>query len=111
MVELSGDLAASAVDLPGFGWSPPPQDGDWSLRGRVRAVLGYLEHEYAAGGPVHLIGNSLGGTVALCVAAERPDLVATLTLISPALPERRPRIAALVLGLLSLPGIARLITR
>ncbi len=39
---------------------------------------------------MHLLGNSLGGLVALAVAARRPELVETLTLISPAMPDRRP---------------------
>lgn len=38
----------------------------------------------------HLLGNSLGGAVALNVAARRPELVRTLTLVSPAMPDRRP---------------------
>ena len=38
---------------------------------------------------MHLFGNSLGGAVATRVAAVRPDLVRTLTLVSPALPEIR----------------------
>ena len=37
---------------------------------------------------MHLIGNSLGGAVCVKVAATRPDLIRTLTLISPALPDR-----------------------
>src|SRR5690606_32196867 len=41
--------------------------------------------------PVHLVGNSLGGSIAVRLAAERPELVRTLTLISPALPDLRPR--------------------
>ena len=32
---------------------------------------------------MHLIGNSMGGAVSVRVAARRPDLVKTLTLISP----------------------------
>jgi pimeloyl-ACP methyl ester carboxylesterase len=42
------------------------------------------------GRPVHLLGNSLGGLIALSVAARRPELVRTLTLVSPAMPDRRP---------------------
>jgi pimeloyl-ACP methyl ester carboxylesterase len=41
---------------------------------------------------VHLFGNSLGGAVATRVSALRPDLVQTLTLVSPALPSFRPRL-------------------
>jgi len=78
-----------ALDLPGFGFSPPPDDGDYTPGGHARSVIGLIEAEGRA--PVHLFGNSLGGAVTLRVAAERPDLVRSLTLISPALPDLRPR--------------------
>ncbi|MFF5860792.1 alpha/beta fold hydrolase [Streptomyces sp. NPDC012751] len=109
MAELDGVVDSEAVDLPGFGDSPPPDDGDYSVTGHARAVLRYLD---AAGhGPVHLFGNSLGGAVATRVAAVRPDLVRTLTLISPALPELRVQRTAVPTGLLGVPGIAALFTR
>ncbi|MFJ6212870.1 alpha/beta fold hydrolase [Streptomyces sp. NPDC092296] len=109
MAELDGDVDAEAVDLPGFGHSAPPDDGDLSISGHVRAVIGYLE---AAGrGPVHLFGNSLGGAVAVRLTALRPDLVRTLTLISPALPELPPQRTALPTGLLGVPGVLRLFGR
>ncbi|OIK26488.1 alpha/beta fold hydrolase [Streptomyces malaysiense] len=109
MAELDGVVAGEAVDLPGFGDSPPPDDGDYSVTGHARAVIRYLD---AAGhGPVHLFGNSLGGAVATRVAAVRPDLVRTLTLISPALPELRIQRSAVPTGLLGVPGIAALFTR
>src|SRR5919107_1400408 len=89
MGQLEDRLHSLAPDLPGFGWSPPPPHDDYSLRAHVAAVIALLE---ATGrGPVHLLGNSLGGTVTLVVAATRPDLVRTLTLVSPALPVLRPR--------------------
>ncbi|MBC7274819.1 MAG: alpha/beta hydrolase [Streptomyces sp.] len=98
-----------AVDLPGFGDSPPPDDGDYSVTGHARAVIRYLD---AAGrGPVHLFGNSLGGAVTTRVAAVRPDLVRTLTLVSPALPEIRVQRTAVPTALLALPGVAGLFTR
>jgi pimeloyl-ACP methyl ester carboxylesterase len=54
---------------------------------------------------VHLLGNSLGGLVSLFVAASRPDLVATLTLVSPAMPVYRvPSAFSRTLLLLLLPG-------
>jgi pimeloyl-ACP methyl ester carboxylesterase len=49
-------------------------------------VVQVLERRGA--GPVHLIGNSMGGLISVKVAAARPDLVRTLTLISPAMPDR-----------------------
>lgn len=109
MAELDGVVDSEAVDLPGFGDSPPPDDGDYSITGHARAVIRYLA---AAGrGPVHLFGNSLGGAVATRVAAVRPDLVRTLTLVSPALPELRIQRSAVPTGLLGVPGIAALFTR
>ncbi|MFF8473588.1 alpha/beta fold hydrolase [Streptomyces sp. NPDC015414] len=109
MAELEGVVDGEAVDLPGFGDSPPPDDGDYSVTGHARAVIRCLD---AAGrGPVHLFGNSLGGAVATRVAAVRPDLVRTLTLVSPALPELRIQRTAVPTGLLGVPGVARLFTR
>ncbi|MEU3526011.1 alpha/beta hydrolase [Streptomyces sp. NPDC038707] len=109
MAELADVVDGEAVDLPGFGDSPPPDDGDYSVTGHARAVIRYLD---AAGrGPVHLFGNSLGGAVATRVAAVRPDLVRTLTLVSPALPELRVQRTAVPTGLLGVPGIAALFTR
>src|SRR3954454_22763692 len=83
-----------ALDLPGFGRSQPPPRGRYSIRGHVRAVVDVLERIVeqpgpGAGRPVHLLGNSLGGLVSLLVASRRPDLVASLTLISPAMPVYR----------------------
>ncbi|MCX4988614.1 MULTISPECIES: alpha/beta fold hydrolase [unclassified Streptomyces] len=106
---LDGLVDSEALDLPGFGDSPPPDDGDYSVTGHARAVIRYLD---ASGrGPVHLFGNSLGGAVTTRVAAVRPDLVRTLTLVSPALPEIRAQRTALPTALLALPGVAGLFTR
>ncbi|MEU9447860.1 alpha/beta hydrolase [Streptomyces sp. NPDC048277] len=109
MERLEGVVDGEAVDLPGFGDSPPPDDGNYSVTGHARAVIRYLD---ASGrGPTHLFGNSLGGAVATRVAAARPDLVRTLTLISPALPELRVQRTAVPTVLLGLPGVAGLLTR
>ncbi|MEV6023452.1 alpha/beta hydrolase [Streptomyces sp. NPDC052036] len=106
---LDGLVDSEALDLPGFGDSPPPDDGDYSVTGHARAVIRYLDA--AERGPVHLFGNSLGGAVATRVAAVRPDLVRTLTLVSPALPEIFVQRGAVPTGLLALPGVAALFTR
>ncbi len=97
-------LAGEAMDLPGFGWSDPPPGDDYRLGAHERAVICYLEE--SGRGPVHLFGNSLGGAVCVRVAAARPELVRTLTLVSPALPSFRPqRPGDSQLLLLLLPGI------
>ncbi|MET9322417.1 alpha/beta hydrolase [Streptomyces sp. NPDC003038] len=109
MAELADTVDGEAVDLPGFGWSPPPADRDYSVRALTRAVIRHLD---AAGrGPVHLLGNSLGGAISTRVAAVRPDLVHTLTLVSPALPELRVQRTAVPTALLALPGVAALFGR
>lgn len=106
---LADRVTCEALDLPGFGHSPPPDDGNYSIGGHARAVVRLLE---ASGrGPVHLFGNSLGGAVVTKVAAARPDLVRTLTLISPALPEVPPRRGAWPTALLGVPGATAVVTR
>ncbi|MBY8876983.1 alpha/beta fold hydrolase [Actinacidiphila acidipaludis] len=109
MARLAGTVAGEALDLPGFGHSPPPDDGNYSIAGHARAVVRLLESERR--GPVHLFGNSMGGAVAVKVAAARPDLVRTLTLISPALPEIPPQLSAWPTGLASVPGLPQLYMR
>ncbi|MGW7086204.1 alpha/beta fold hydrolase [Streptomyces sp. NPDC054871] len=106
---LEDVVDCAALDLPGFGDSPPPDDGDYSVTGHARAVIRYLDTREH--GPVHLIANSLGGAITTRVAAVRPDLVRTLTLISPALPELRVQRTAVPTGLLAVPGVAALFTR
>jgi pimeloyl-ACP methyl ester carboxylesterase len=114
---LAVRLDGWALDLPGFGHSQPPPRGRYSIRGHVRAVVDVLEHirrqpGEAAGRPVHLLGNSLGGLVSLIVASRRPDLVGSLTLISPAMPVYRvPPAFSRALLLLLLPGATSLAER
>lgn len=99
---LADRLDAWAVDLPGHGDSPAPPGDDYTPTAHARAVIGAITR---LGGPVHLVGNSLGGLVSLLVAARRPDLVRTLTLVSPALPRRIPTRAGFWLLLLLTPRL------
>lgn len=72
---------ALAPDLAGHGDAPPPPDGrpvELSLDvERTAALLDGL------GGPVHLVGHSYGGMVALLVARRCPGKVLTLTVFEP----------------------------
>jgi pimeloyl-ACP methyl ester carboxylesterase len=103
MGQLSAVLTGDAIDLPGFGYSPPPPDGDYSVDAHARTVARLVERR--GRGPVHLFGNSLGGAVVTRVAARRPDLVKTLTLVSPALPDLRPRVGPTRIAVASVPGV------
>ena len=99
---LRNRLACDAMDLPGFGDSPPRPDGRYSIAALAQTVIALIEKRQA---PVHLIGNSLGGAVCVKVAATRPDLIKSLTLISPALPDSRPRLDLIRFPVMSLPRV------
>ncbi|WP_027942221.1 alpha/beta fold hydrolase [Amycolatopsis taiwanensis] len=97
-----------AVDLPGFGFSEPQPDFDFSLDAYAEFLARLVER--LGEGRVHLLGNSMGGAISLLLAARRPDLVRTLTLISPAMPDRRPdprRLSDPMLALAYLPLVGR----
>ncbi|MGI8666493.1 MAG: alpha/beta fold hydrolase [Jatrophihabitans sp.] len=101
---LSPWLDAHAIDLPGFGRSGPPANSDYSIAAHTRLVISYLEQ--SGRGPVHLVGNSMGGAISIQLAARRPDLVRSLSLISPAVPDLRPRKGSdMMLPLLLVPGV------
>jgi pimeloyl-ACP methyl ester carboxylesterase len=86
--QLSGQVPGIAVDLPGFGRTEPPRHFDFSIPAFADTVARFI-----AGldtGPVHLLGNSMGGAISMLVASRHPELVRTLTLVSPAVPDLRP---------------------
>lgn len=104
---LRNHLAIDAIDLPGHGRSAPAYQRRYTPQAHADIVIAYLEQRDA--GPVHLVGNSMGGAITMLVAAQRPDLIRTLTLISPAVPDNRlrvyplrfsPRMAAVVVPVL-----------
>ena len=86
---LRNQFAIEAIDLPGHGRSGPAPSNDYSLDAHAGFVIRYLEQ--SGRGPVHLVANSMGGAVSVLVASRRPDLVHTLSLISPAVPDNRIR--------------------
>jgi pimeloyl-ACP methyl ester carboxylesterase len=114
MERLDGHTLSLAVDLPGFGLSPPPRDGDYTPRGHARSLAATIEEwgrRMSIAGPVHVVGNSMGGAVALQLAAERPDLVSTLTLVSPALPSARVGRGNAHLPVVAIPGLGESLVR
>jgi pimeloyl-ACP methyl ester carboxylesterase len=99
---------AFALDLAGFGQTP--------LYGRAATVgaNANLVHEFVArviGEPVLLMGNSMGGHIAVIEAATHPDSVTSMVLVDPAIPGTHvARPEPLMLGAmaaLSIPGLAQ----
>ena len=80
---LQPDLRSSLVDLPNHGRSPWTGSVDYVEV--ADAVAAWLRSSYA-GEPVHLVGHSMGGKVAMVLALRHPDLVDRLVVvdISPA---------------------------
>lgn len=78
---LDDDLRVIRLDLPGAGLSPPDPTGDYTdarVTGLLLALMDGLGLERAA-----FVGNSIGGRLAWTMAAEHPDRVSRLVLISP----------------------------
>ena len=69
-------LDAVAVDLPGFGASPPPPD-PWGSAEYAQALVPLLA---TFPDPAVVLGHSFGGRVAVHLAAAHPELVRALVL-------------------------------
>jgi 2-hydroxymuconate-semialdehyde hydrolase len=103
---LSHDHHLVSVDLPGFGLSEPLA-GPVTLPALAAAVSDVLD-AVGHGQPVHVVGNSLCGAVALQLLALRPERVASLTLANSA---GFGSDVALALRLLAVPGLGRQLLR
>ena len=77
---LAAKYRVYALDLPGHGTSAKDV-GDGGLGVLADAVTGVLDALGAA--RAHLVAHSMGGAVALTVAARDPGRIASLTLIAP----------------------------
>jgi|RhiMetdeSRZDD1v2_1073273.scaffolds.fasta_scaffold15170_4 pimeloyl-ACP methyl ester carboxylesterase len=86
---LTPDHTVHAIDLPGFGSSSKPARGSYDAPYFASSVLGYMD---AMGiEQAHLVGNSMGGRVAIELALTEPDRAKTLSLLAPVLAFRRRR--------------------
>jgi pyruvate dehydrogenase E2 component (dihydrolipoamide acetyltransferase) len=76
--EWAADRPVVAIDLPGHGGSSKtvPHPDLAGLAGMVAAAMDALELPRA-----HLAGHSLGGAIALQLALDHPDRVASVTLV------------------------------
>lgn len=71
-----------AVDLPGFGASAKPRLAPYSAPWFATALLEAMDELGVA--RAHLVGNSMGGRVALELALGAPERVTSLALLAPA---------------------------
>ncbi|HEU4975565.1 MAG TPA: alpha/beta fold hydrolase [Baekduia sp.] len=86
---LAGSYRAIAIDLPGFGDSDKPLTGAYDAAFFARAVVALLD---ALGFErAHLVGNSMGGRVAIEVGLTAPERVGALGLLTPSLAWLRDR--------------------
>jgi len=95
-----------ALDLAGHGRTPAA--GRKTTVSANRRLLDRFVRE-VVGGPVVLMGNSMGGAISLLQGAAAPDVVNGLVLVDPALPRPAlapidPRVAA-TFAIMSLPGL------
>ncbi|WP_158437886.1 alpha/beta fold hydrolase [Naasia lichenicola] len=79
---LSRDHRVLSLDLPGFGFSERP-DAPVTLRYLADSLPGFLD-ALGIGGPVAVLGNSLGGAVAMTFAVAHPERVGALVLANSA---------------------------
>jgi pimeloyl-ACP methyl ester carboxylesterase len=113
---MSGTHRVIAVDLPGFGDSVKPLRAAYDARYFARVMTDVLD---ALGiDRAHLIGNSMGGRIALELALTDPDRVDRLVLLAPAMAWLRPRRWTPLVRMLRpeltavpMPGIERLVRR
>jgi pimeloyl-ACP methyl ester carboxylesterase len=105
---LAGTHRVINLDLPGFGLTRRMK-GHWGLEGFARAVVALLD-TLEERRPVHVMGNSLGGAVAMTLAANHPDRVAGLLLVNSAGFGREANVSLLPMAygaLSSLPLVGR----
>ena len=95
---LAGAYRVIAVDLPGLGDSVKPLRAPFDAPYFARAMTAVLD---AAGlDSAHVVGNSMGGRIAIEMALAHGERVDRLVLLSPALAWLRPRRWAPIVRLL-----------
>ncbi|HEY8081361.1 MAG TPA: alpha/beta fold hydrolase [Acidimicrobiales bacterium] len=89
-------MGAVAIDLPGFGATPPPV-APMGARGYATTLAPLVAELADAHGPVVLVGHSFGGRVAACLAAADASpvkgvVLSGVPLIRSAMPHSAPSI-------------------
>jgi pimeloyl-ACP methyl ester carboxylesterase len=79
---LSKDHTVHVPDLPGFGSSSKPTTGAYDSAWFAEIMLGLLDELGVA--RTHLVGNSMGGRVAIEMGLTAPQRIRSLALLCPA---------------------------
>jgi len=80
---LLQDFRVINIDLPGHGESPPVKGLPMDPKSLGSAIFDAVKSEYGIE-RFHLAGNSLGGWIALEMAADQPDRILSVTGLAPA---------------------------
>lgn len=97
-------------DLIGYGYSSKPQDREYHLDFFVDCLVRFLDQMEID--QFSLIGNSLGGAVAISLALRYPERVNKLVLMAPGGIEhiddymKMPGLRAMMMGFVSEPGLS-----
>jgi pimeloyl-ACP methyl ester carboxylesterase len=79
---LSRSYRVHAPDLPGFGSSSKPSLGGYNARWFADIMFGLMDQLEIPG--AHVVGNSMGGRVAIEMGLNEPDRIGSLGLLCPA---------------------------
>jgi pimeloyl-ACP methyl ester carboxylesterase len=105
--QLAKTHHALAIDLAGFGRTPLFRR---SAAVGANAALVHAFIESVIGAPVVLMGNSMGGHIAILEAADHPSRVTAMILVDPAIPGvhvyRREPVLLGVMAALAIPAVA-----
>ena len=109
---LTGTCRVLALDLVGFGHT---QAGDHSTSVTANQHVLHRFVSEVAGGPVVLVGNSMGGLITILQAAQHPESVTAAVLIDPALPvkvgSQPDALVSASFGMYAVPHLGRAMLR
>jgi pimeloyl-ACP methyl ester carboxylesterase len=87
--DLAQDFRVIAIDRPGMGWSDRPEDAPASPRAQAALVAEIID-KLNLDQPL-VVGHSLGGAIAMCLALDFPEKIRGLALLAPlTMPPKAP---------------------